>query len=125
MVADARLDARDDLARALDAAPTLAREHGGAGLLGAAFDRLHDDAWPRRCGEWASAVWRPLCDLFAGLQAQGHLRRDIDHERLARMFLSLNLGFLVGRHLLAPDLTWSEQAEIEAITALFAQGARA
>lgn len=75
--------------------------------------------------EWASAVWRPLCDLFAGLQAQGHLRRDIDHERLARMFLSLNLGFLVGRHLLAPDLTWSEQAEIEAIAALFAQGARA
>lgn len=75
--------------------------------------------------EWASAVWRPLCELFAGLQAQGRLRRDIDHERLARMFLSLNLGFLVGRHLLAPDLPWSEQAEIEAIAALFEQGGRA
>ncbi len=59
MVADARLDARDDLARALDAAPTLAREHGGAGLLGAAFDRWHDDAWPRVFGEWACVVWDP------------------------------------------------------------------
>jgi len=50
------------------------------------------------------------------------VRRDIPAASLVRMFLSLNLGFLVGRHVLAPDLPWDDEAEVAAIAALFAAG---
>ena len=35
---------------------------------------------------------------------------------------SLNLGFLVGRHVLAPGLDWDDEAEVAAIAAVFAAG---
>jgi AcrR family transcriptional regulator len=85
---------------------------------------LRDQALLARfADEWVGAVWKPLQSLFRRLQAEGRLRRDVPAEALARMFLSLNLGHLVGRHVLAPDLRWQDEAEIAAIAAVFARGA--
>lgn len=74
---------------------------------------------------WVAAVWQPLCGLFARLQQEGRLRRDLSAEAMARMFLSLNLGYLIGRHVLAPEFGWAPEAEIAAITKLFSGGTAA
>lgn len=76
-------------------------------------------------GQWRAAAWQPLVELFSGLQAQGRLRADVPAEALARGFLSLNLGFLVGRLLLAPEMAWNDAAEIDGVARLFAQGCMA
>lgn len=84
---------------------------------------LRDEGLRRRfVDQWLPAVWTPLAGLFARLQSQGRLRQDIAPDALVRMFLSLNLGYLIGRHVLAPGLAWDDAAEREAIAALFAQG---
>lgn len=104
--------------RALSTAPELTRL-----LLG---ELLRDPAVRSRFGEgWRSAAWQPLVDLFRGLQQARRLRQDVDAEALARQFLSLNLGFLLGRLLLAPDLRWDEEREIAGIAQVFATGAAA
>lgn len=77
----------------------------------------------RFAGQWHPAVWQPLHGLFTHLQAEGRLRRDVDAATLVRLFLSLNLGYLVGRHLLAPGLAWRPDAERRAVASLFARGA--
>ena len=74
--------------------------------------------------QWQAAAWRPLVQLFETLQAGGRLRKDIAAERLVRQFLSLNLGYLVGRLVLAPELPWDHAAEIAAIAAAFHAAAR-
>lgn len=101
---------------AMAAAPELTR------LL--LMEIIRDDALRLRfAATWAEAVWRPLSELFGRMQREGRLRRDIPRDSLARAFLSLNLGFLIGRHVLAPDHTWNERAEMAAVAALFARGA--
>ncbi|MFT3819714.1 MAG: hypothetical protein QM750_19145 [Rubrivivax sp.] len=42
---------------------------------------------------------------------------------LVRLFLSLNIGDLVARHVLAPTLAWDDAAERAAIAAVFMHGA--
>lgn len=84
---------------------------------------LRDDALRARfAATWTGAVWQPLLALLERLQRDGRVRRDIPAASLVRMFLSLNLGFLIGRHVLSPDLTWNDDAEVAAIAALFAAG---
>ena len=84
---------------------------------------LRDEALRLRfAATWTGAVWQPLLALLERLQRDGRVRRDIPAASLVRMFLSLNLGFLVGRHVLAPDLPWDDEAEVAAIAALFAAG---
>jgi AcrR family transcriptional regulator len=101
---------------ALSAAPELSR------LLLA--ELLRDDSVRQQfAAQWKSAAWEPLLQLFAHLQRQGRLRRDLSADQLARQFLSLNLGFLIGRLLLAPDYAWDDQAEIAALARAFAQAA--
>lgn len=86
---------------------------------------LRDAALRERfAAQWRPAVWSPLTALFSQLQAQGRLRADMPATMLARQFLSLNLGHLVARHVLAPDLPgWDDAAEQQAIARLFADGA--
>lgn len=79
----------------------------------------------RFTAQWQPAVWQPLAGLFRHLQREGRLRRDVDADALVRMFLSLNLGYLVARHLLAPGLDWQPDRERRAIAAVFARGAGA
>lgn len=78
----------------------------------------------RFAGQWRSAAWEPLLALFTRLQGSGVLRQDVDPDRLARHFLSLNLGFLLGRTLLAAEHGWDEAEEIASIARVFAAGAR-
>jgi AcrR family transcriptional regulator len=68
---------------------------------------------------WKAAVWAPLRELIARLQRERRVRRDVPAETLARVFLSMNLGYLLGRHVLAPEMDWDEKLEIAAIAALF------
>lgn len=74
--------------------------------------------------QWQGAAWAPLLALFARLQGTGVLREDVAPDRLARHFLSLNLGFLLGRILLAPGHGWDDAEEIASIARVFAAGAR-
>lgn len=73
--------------------------------------------------QWQDAVWQPLTGLFSRLQHEGRVTRRSSPQSLARLFLSLNLGYLVGRFALAPDLAWDDESEIEAISRFFARGA--
>jgi hypothetical protein len=41
------------------------------------------------------------------------------------MFLSLNIGYLLARHILAPDAVWDDARERQAIATLFMHGAAA
>lgn len=108
----ALLRSRDE---AIGAAPDLTR------LL--LVELLRDAALRERFATaWTAAVWQPLCGLFARLQHEGRLRRDLPADTMARMFLSLNLGYLLGRHALAPEFVWAPAAEIAAITKLFSAG---
>jgi AcrR family transcriptional regulator len=86
-------------------------------------EMLRDDALRARFAEsWLQAAWEPLLALFRKLQREGKVRRDLRADALTRMFLSLNLGHLLARHLLAPGLHWDDAAEIAAIAALFSRG---
>jgi AcrR family transcriptional regulator len=73
--------------------------------------------------EWLAAVWQPLLALFRRLQCEDRLRRDLPAEALARMFLSLNIGLLVGRYVLAPQAAWDDRRDIAAVAAFFGRGA--
>ena len=108
----ALLRSRDE---AIGAAPDLTR------LL--LVELLRDAALRERfAAAWVAAVWQPLRGLFARLQHEGRLRRDLPADAMTRMFLSLNLGYLLGRHALAPQVEWAPEEEIAAITKLFAAG---
>ena len=73
--------------------------------------------------QWLPAVWHPLLDLFERLQAEGHMSRSLSADSLVRMFLSLNLGYLIARHLLAPGRGWKDGDERKGIARLFSVGA--
>ncbi len=85
---------------------------------------LRDEALRQRfANTWVGAVWEPLRALFAKLQREGQLRRDLPADTLARLFLSLNLGYLVSRHVLAAQAEWDDDAEVNAIADFFSRGA--
>ena len=73
--------------------------------------------------QWRLAAWQPLVDLFRRLQRARRVRRDVEAEALARMFISLNVGHLVARHILAPQAAWQDRKDFEAIARVFAAGA--
>lgn len=104
--------------QALAAAPELTR------LL--LVELLRDDELRQRfTREWLPAVWEPLRGVFRKLQREGRMRKDIPAETLARMFLSLNISYLVSRHIVATGADWNDPAEIAAIASLFARGSAA
>lgn len=99
--------------QALSTAPELTR------LL--LSEMLRDEALLQRFGNaWREAVWLPLLQLFRQLQHEGRMRRDLSAAQLVRQFLAMNLGFLLGRLLLAPQLAWDDDAEMAALAAGFA-----
>lgn len=104
--------------QAMAAAPELAR------LL--LVELLRDEALRERFAQqWQGAVWQPLTALFSALQRERRLARDLPVDTLVRIFLAMNLGYLVGRHVLAPAQAWDDAAEIEAIARFFVRGAGA
>jgi AcrR family transcriptional regulator len=86
-------------------------------------EMLRDEALLKRfSNEWLPAVWEPLQGLFRRLRQEGRIAPHLQPEAAARMFLSLNLGYLVSRHLLAPGYAWDDRRERRAIAGLFANG---
>ncbi len=87
---------------------------------------LRDEALRARfAAQWEAAAWVPLLGLFERLQKDGRISRDLPAPMLVRLFLSVNLGYLTGRFVLAPEQPWDDATEITAITAFFARGAGA
>ncbi len=75
--------------------------------------------------QWLDSAWRPLVAVMARLRSSGELRQDVDPEAMARAFFSLNLGYLIARHLLCPSLPWDDEAERRSIAEIFAHGVAA
>jgi asparagine synthase (glutamine-hydrolysing) len=115
LVADVRLDNRDELALALDIPGERLRRLSDAALIQCAYERWDTDAFDRLCGAYACALWdaprrrlvlardplamRPLCyhraaDFFAfatmpkGLHALPDVPYAADDEKVAE-FLAL------------------------------------
>jgi len=73
---------------------------------------------------WKREIWGALVRAVARFQARGELRADLDAESLARMVLSLMLGYLLSRTLVAPRLAWDDAREISRLQEVLRRGAR-
>ena len=74
---------------------------------------------------WKRELWGGLVNAVARFQARGELRADLEAEALARMVLSLALGYLLSRTLVAPRLAWDDAKEIARLLDVLRQGAAA
>jgi TetR/AcrR family transcriptional regulator len=72
---------------------------------------------------WKRELWSGLVRSMARFQARGELRADLDAESLARMVLSLALGYLLSRTLVAPGLAWDDAKEIARLLEVLQRGA--
>jgi TetR/AcrR family transcriptional regulator len=82
-----------------------------------------DEAFRAEFGsEWMASVWAPAVAAVRRFQQRGELRSDIDPERIARVLVSANLGYIITRHLLAPQAQWEDDKEIAATLALLLNG---
>jgi TetR/AcrR family transcriptional regulator len=72
---------------------------------------------------WKRELWSPLVRSIARFQARGELRADLEPEALARMVLSLALGYLLSRTLVAPGLAWDDAKEIGRLLEVLQRGA--
>jgi TetR/AcrR family transcriptional regulator len=74
---------------------------------------------------WKRELWGGLVNAVARFQARGELRADLEAEALARMVLSLALGYLLTRTLVAPGLAWDNAKEIARLLEVLRRGAAA
>lgn len=74
--------------------------------------------------QWRTAVWQPLVELFTGLQRTRGVSAIYPPDTLARLFLSVNLGYLMSRLVLAPQADWHDGRDIDDIARFFAAGAK-
>ncbi len=72
---------------------------------------------------WKRELWSALVRSVVRFQARGELRRDLEAEALARMVLSLALGYLLSRTLVAPGLAWDDAKEIGRLLEVLQRGA--
>lgn len=72
---------------------------------------------------WKKNVLQPLVRAVRRFQQRGELRSDVAAERIARAILSVNLGYVIARALLAPDAKWDDESEIAASVELLRSGA--
>ena len=72
---------------------------------------------------WKRELWGGMMKAIARYQARGELRQDLDAEPLARMVLSLMLGYLLSRTLVAPALAWDDDKEIARLLQVIQRGA--
>lgn len=72
---------------------------------------------------WKKKVWYQAVQLVERYQNRKQLRSDVKPERIARAILSLNLGYIVARALLAPEVGWRDGSEIDATVDLLLAGA--
>ncbi|MFN2644282.1 MAG: TetR/AcrR family transcriptional regulator [Burkholderiales bacterium] len=72
---------------------------------------------------WRENLWRHALDTVERFQRRKQLRSDLPREAIARAIISLNLGYIIARALLAPEAAWDDDAEIEATVELLLRGA--
>lgn len=72
---------------------------------------------------WKRELWSAFVRSIARFQARGELRADLEAEPLARMALSLALGYLLSRTLVAPGLAWDDAREIGRLLEVLQRGA--
>ena len=72
---------------------------------------------------WRENLWQHAVDTVSRFQKRGKLRTDLPAEAIARAVISLNLGYIVARALLAPEAHWTDDAEIEGTVELLLNGA--
>ncbi|MEX2198771.1 MAG: TetR/AcrR family transcriptional regulator [Burkholderiales bacterium] len=72
---------------------------------------------------WKRHLWSAMVKAIGRYQARGELRADLDAESLARMVMSLNLGYLLARTLVAPGLAWDDEKEIARLLEMIQRGA--
>lgn len=81
---------------------------------------LRDAEFRRRyAGRWLAEVFGPLAGHLARLQAAGEIGQGQSPAALAGAFFNLNLGYLVTRFALAPEMEWRSDRNIAAIGAMF------
>ena len=71
---------------------------------------------------WKDNVLLPLLSTIRRYQERGQLRADLRPETLARAIISLNLGYIFARALIAPEAPWNDEAEIDATVELLLRG---
>ena len=71
---------------------------------------------------WKDNVFKPLLATIRRFQARGEVRADLAPEKLARAIISLNLGYICAAALIAPDVPWDDEAEIDATVELMLRG---
>jgi AcrR family transcriptional regulator len=74
---------------------------------------------------WRANLWQHALATVERFQRRKQLRTDLPREAIARAIISLNLGYIIARALLAPDAAWDDDAEIEATIDLLLEGAAA
>ena len=74
-------------------------------------------------GIWRKNLWQHALDTVRRYQKRGKLRTDLPPQAIARAIISLNLGYIIARALLAPDAQWDDDAEIETTVELLLRGA--
>jgi len=85
---------------------------------------MTDEAVRRRVIEiWAEKVRTPLLATVRRFQERGQLRADLSPEALARAIISVNLGYIIARALIAPETAWDDPAEIDATIEVLVRGA--
>jgi AcrR family transcriptional regulator len=72
---------------------------------------------------WKRELWSALVRSIARFQARGELRADLEAEPLARMVLSLALGYLLSRTLVAPGMAWDDDREVARLLQVLQRGA--
>jgi TetR/AcrR family transcriptional regulator len=72
---------------------------------------------------WKENLWQHALNTVQRYQARKQLRTDMPPEAIARAIISLNLGYIIARALLAPEAPWNDQAEVEATVELLLHGA--
>lgn len=72
---------------------------------------------------WKRQLWSGAVRAVARFQAAGELRGDVDAESLARMIMSLALGYLLTRVLVAPGRAWDDDRESARLLDVLQHGA--
>jgi len=85
---------------------------------------MTDEALRKRTIDiWKKNLWQHAVDTVQRYQKRGKLRTDMRPEAMARAIISLNLGYIIARALLAPEAPWDDDAEVEATVELLLHGA--
>lgn len=86
---------------------------------------LRNPALKARFGvPWRQNFWKPLVACLIGLQEKGEIAADMPAETLARTFITLQLGYLLARLGIAPQLDWDTARDGMELAELFRRTVR-